>query len=73
MIAYRLEPKIIVSPISEKILSDILIGEEILVLVSKSVWTSFHLEEVFKPLYKNRKLHIYDHIRPDAPLMTWIK
>jgi len=64
---YFIKPTIIVAPISLDSLEHFNIGEEVLVLMSKTVSKSFNLSSILTELGKNRNLHIYSHVRPDAP------
>jgi len=64
---YKIQPEVLVAPLSFDVLESIGIGNEVLILSSRSVEISFKLDKLFSRLSLNRKLHIYNHIRPDAP------
>lgn len=64
---YYVKPKIIVAPISSGQLKEFDLGDNILVLASKTVWKNFKLDELFGSLGVDRQFEMFDHIRPDAP------
>lgn len=67
MIQYKITPKIIVAPISNEILKNFNIGNDVLILVSKTVLTLFNLSLIFNELKKERRVTIDSSIRPDSP------
>jgi alcohol dehydrogenase class IV len=67
MTPYFIKPKITVAPITVESLEEFNIGEDVLILVSKTILNNFNLSVVFDELGMNRNLYIYSHIRPDAP------
>ncbi len=64
---YYIKPKVIVSPISLKVLKEFNIGKEVLVLVSKTILKNFKLQSIFDKLRFKHNLYIFNHIRADAP------
>lgn len=67
MTQYYIKPKVIVAPVSFEVLKEFNIGKEVLVLVSNTILKNFELQSIFNQLSHNSNLHVYSHIRPDAP------
>ncbi len=67
MTPYFLKPKIFIAPISRESLEAFDIGNNVLILVSKTILKNFNLNAVFDALATTRNIFVYSHIRPDAP------
>jgi alcohol dehydrogenase class IV len=67
MSSYRIRPEIRVAQLGPETIEDFNPGHEILVLVSRSVRSHFELDAIFSEAARTRKLHVFDHVRPDAP------
>lgn len=67
MTNYYIKPKILVAPISSEAIKEFNIGNEVLILVSNTIFKKFKLQIFFDELSKDHNLHVYKHIRPDAP------
>jgi alcohol dehydrogenase class IV len=67
MTNYYIKPKILVAPFSAEVIKQFKIGDEVLVLVSNTILKTFELQVIFDELSKESNLHVYNHVRPDAP------
>ena len=67
MSGYFIKPKIVVSALTADALETFKLGQEVLILVSKTVQNEFNLSSLFEKIGSKRNLQIYNHIRPDAP------
>tara|TARA_R110002167_G_scaffold206691_18_gene410802 strand:- start:8720 stop:9817 length:1098 start_codon:yes stop_codon:yes gene_type:complete len=67
MSAYFIKPRIVVGELSADAVDTFDLGTEVLILVSKTVRDQFDLDAIFAKLSATKNLHIFDHIRPDAP------
>lgn len=64
---YRIKPIISVARISAEEIKKFPIGEEVLVVTSKTVIKNYGLEKIFHELGENANIHVFNHISPDAP------
>ncbi|WP_179344637.1 iron-containing alcohol dehydrogenase [Winogradskyella ursingii] len=67
MTQYYLKPKVLLAPISTEIFKEFNLGAEVVILVSNTIMENFNLHSIFEDLRLTSNLHIYKHIRPDAP------
>jgi len=67
MTDYSIKPDVLVAQISNDSLSKFNLGDQVAIIVSKTVRNQFKLNSIFEEYGKNRYLYIFDHIRPDAP------
>lgn len=64
---FNIKPHIVTDRIGVESINKFPIGNEILILTSKSVYANYGLSEIFESLKKKSNLYIFDHISPDAP------
>ncbi|MFD2588027.1 iron-containing alcohol dehydrogenase family protein [Croceitalea marina] len=64
---YSIKPDIIIEKVSESSIKKFPLGKEILVISSKTVSENHGLHEIFDGLKNDSQLHIFNHVRPDAP------
>lgn len=66
MTDYSISPDILVTELSPKSLETVDLGTHIIVLVSKTVRKNFKLDLIFDEFGTDKKLYVFDHVRPDA-------
>lgn len=64
---YFIKSKIVVATLSKESLKEFNLGNNVLVLASRTIWNTFALSDFFGNLDNKKNFHIYHHIRPDAP------
>lgn len=64
---YYIKPHILIEKISVSSIKKFPIGKEVLIICSNTVGKSHGVNEIFEGLRSDSRLHIFNHIRPDAP------
>ncbi|TVZ16173.1 iron-containing alcohol dehydrogenase family protein [Maribacter sp. MAR_2009_72] len=64
---YYIKPVISIGKVDIKSFEQFPIGKEVLIITSKTVSQNYGLPDIFDELRKKSSVHIFNHIRPDAP------